>query len=197
MKTNHYVKVTGLFLLCFFSLYFFFRVLNQNPEAKKSSLVQRKSPDFKALLFDESSEKSFASLKDYKGKPLVLSFWASWCTVCHSEGEFLELKRKILKKQKSDVSFLRVAVSTSLEGARRAWLKNIGQNPELMPTAFDDGDMIVEFGLTGVPETFFVDRKGFVAYRHRGPLTEEIFDRYLEQISRPFNDASSLVQNSK
>ena len=186
---NHYVKVGFLTLFCFLTISFFFQMLGKKSTNKKSALVQRKAPDFKVLNLSDDEEKIYTSLDDFKGKPFVLSFWASWCSVCKTEGLFLETKRKALESSGLDkVSFLRVAVSDSFEGAMSVWKRTQESSSELgakILTAFDEtGDLLTDYGLVGIPETFFINRKGFVVYRHKGPLSEEIFDRYYKQISR-------------
>lgn len=86
------------------------------------------------------------------------------------------------------MAFLRVAVSDSYEDVK----KHLASNNNSLETAFDKSGLIaVDYGLTGVPETFFISRNGVIVYRHRGPLTEEIFGTYFEKITGKNRDFTS------
>ncbi len=183
--TKHSLKVSVLAAVLVFSFFILFTMMEKKPgeEKKSSALIAHKAPDFRALrLQKESSSDEFVELHDYLGKPLILSFWASWCSVCREEGLYLQLKKDSLEETGTleGLEFLRIAVSDSYEDAK----KHLGSNESLLETAFDKSGLIaVDYGLTGVPETFFISRDGVIVYRHRGPLTEEIFGTYFEKIT--------------
>lgn len=191
--TKHSVKVIILVLMLVFSFLILFTMMKKKPgeEKKSSALIARKAPNFRALrLKEKSSSDDFVELYDYLGKPLVLSFWASWCSVCREEGLYLQLKKNNLEEtgRLAGVAFLRVAVSDSYEDVK----KHLASNNNSLETAFDKSGLIaVDYGLTGVPETFFISRNGVIVYRHRGPLTEEIFGTYFEKITGKNRDFTS------
>lgn len=183
MWKKHYFKVLSLCIFSFLTVFLLFRSLGQNPREKKSALVGKEAPNFRALVLSDGSKKEYRELKDYKGKGLVLSFWASWCSVCQGEGQYLNHKRAELDKQNSlqKIEFLRLAVSDSYENVFAFWKAD----KKKIPAAFDEtGDIALDYGLTGVPETFFIDEKGAVVYRHRGPLSEELFEKYSSLIAK-------------
>jgi|GEM_PF-1886695 len=191
--TKHSVKVIILVLTLVFSFLILFTMMKKKPgeEKKSSALIARKAPNFRALrLKEKSSSDEFVELYDYLGKPLVLSFWASWCSVCREEGLYLQLKKNNLEEtgRLAGVAFLRIAVSDSYEDVK----KHLASNNNSLETAFDKSGLIaVDYGLTGVPETFFISRNGVIVYRHRGPLTEEIFGTYFEKITGKNRDFTS------
>ena len=183
--TKHSLKVSVLAMVLVFSFFILFTMMEKKPgeEKKSSALIAAKAPSFRALrLQEESSVDKFVELHDYLGKPLILSFWASWCSVCREEGLYLQLKKDSLEEtgKLEGVEFLRIAVSDSYEDVK----KHLSSQKNLLETAFDKSGLIaVDYGLTGVPETFFISRDGVILYRHRGPLTEEIFETYFEKIT--------------
>lgn len=181
MLKSPIVKIFFGLTLSVLGIGFLFESMGQKQEGKKSALADKKAPFFKVRLLDSKEKKNFISFEDFTGKPLVLSFWASWCSVCYQEGFFLEAKKDELMKKFSErtPSFLRIAVSDSFEAAFGYAEESKGK----IPLAFDDsGDVSVEYGLTGIPETFFIDSKGLLVYRHRGPLSERVFAEKISQI---------------
>ena len=103
-------------------------------------------------------------LSDFRGKPVVLNFWASWCTYCKQEmPDFNEL----YKKDKGKVVFLFVDCTDGNKETKekaQAFLKKEGYN---FPVYYDfDQDAVTQYGLTGLPATVFIDRNGdFVSGR--------------------------------
>lgn len=182
--TKHNFKVLALIVVLASSFFILFEMMGKKTEKEKipTSLVNFNAPKFRALKLHKGKDSQYVELSQYKGKPLVLSFWASWCSVCREEGMYLKLKKSRLEEsgEIGGARFLRIAVSDSYENVRNYW--DSDQNP--LETAFDKSGLIaVDYGLTGVPETFFINPEGVIVYRHRGPLTEEIFDTYFEEIT--------------
>jgi len=82
--------------------------------------------------------------------------------------------------QPKGVIFYGVLYNDSPDAARR-WLAEMGGQP--YPTLLDPGSRTaIDYGLYGVPETFFIDREGKVVYKHIGPVTEAILTTRIEEI---------------
>src|SRR5581483_2357602 len=111
-------------------------------------------PLFTRPLVNGSGKLSLASLR---GKVLVVNFWQSYCAPCTHEAPTLVAAAKQWSKVK-DVVFLGVDVQ-DLRGPARAFLSRFGIT---YPNVSDDGSLVGRFGVTGFPETFFVDRRGRV-----------------------------------
>lgn len=119
-------------------------------------------------------------LADHLGKrPIVLNFWASWCyPACYEEAPILEAS---WRRHREEVLFVGVNTQDKQEEA----LRFIAQFGLTFPQVYDPrGRVGVDYGMYGVPETFFIDREGRVLARHAGAIDEATLARYLEEALR-------------
>jgi len=107
------------------------------------------------------------SLADYKGKWVLVNFWASWCLPCRAEAPALEA----FQQQHGGPRFTVLGIDTQdLSGDARAFVERYGLSyPQLRD---GNGDKADEYGTTGVPENFLVDPKGKVRLVVAGPIGE-------------------------
>jgi cytochrome c biogenesis protein CcmG, thiol:disulfide interchange protein DsbE len=116
------------------------------------------------------------SLESFRGSAVVVNFWASWCAPCRDEAPLLEAAWR--KHRDRGVVVLGVD-SKDLVADGRAFLREFGIT---YPNAYDGpGKTFDAFGLTGVPETYFLDRDGRVVHVVSGPLTEDAIDDGIER----------------
>jgi cytochrome c biogenesis protein CcmG/thiol:disulfide interchange protein DsbE len=132
-----------------------------------------KAPLFTRPLVNGNGELSLLSLR---GKVLVVNFWQSYCAPCTTEAPTLAAAARQWRNAK-DVVFLGIDVQ-DLRGPARAFMKRFGIT---YPNVSDDGSLVGRFGVTGYPETFFVDRRGRVvpvpSVGHIvGPATRQLLD---------------------
>ncbi|HVU78802.1 MAG TPA: TlpA disulfide reductase family protein [Gaiellaceae bacterium] len=112
-------------------------------------------------------------LASYRGKVVVLNFWASWCVDCKLEAKALHDAAENAGK---DVVFIGVD-DTDLSSAAQAFMKRYAIN---YPVVHDvSGDAKSTWGVTGFPETFFVDRSGRVTRHVIGPMRPSELKGYL------------------
>lgn len=110
-----------------------------------------------------------SSLADYRGKVLVLNFWASWCTPCAAEAPILKRAQASMAADGSGTVL--GATNDDAPGASRAFMREHGLT---FPNVRDLGTKLWhEFGSTGVPETFVIDARGRVVAIDRGQLDEQ------------------------
>ncbi|SRR5581483_226164 len=101
-----------------------------------------------------------------QGKPIVVNFWGSWCVPCRDE--FPVLQQAWQRYHPQDVQFIGLAVWDKAEAAQ-AFARDQGAG---WTNGLDeDGKIAIDFGVYGVPETYFIDRQGILADRYVGPFT--------------------------
>lgn len=121
-----------------------------------------KAPSFEAQLLTGGGSLGSDQLR---GRPIVLNFWASWCIPqCTDEAPILQDAHELYEDQ---VAFIGVNIKDSISGARRFVDRfDIGY-PSIRD---EDLEIYDDYGLTGQPETFFIDANGTVVDHHLGPL---------------------------
>jgi cytochrome c biogenesis protein CcmG/thiol:disulfide interchange protein DsbE len=116
------------------------------------------APNFTLRRIDGSGKLDLASLR---GKPVVINFWASWCVPCKGEAKMLEQAWRQYRSQ--GVVFVGIDYH-DVKSDARTFLTHHGIT---YPTVQDGSGMIGDrYGLTGVPETYFVDRSGRLVGTH-------------------------------
>ena len=147
--------------------------LGRDPRLIPSPLVGQPLPVLSGTTLDGASF-STASLE---GRPALINVWASWCAPCVTEHPLL----LDAARSHADELLLVGLVYHDTPDAARAFRSEYGNGgwPDL--TDPDDRNAL-ELGVTGPPETFFVDAEGVVRYRHIGPLTAEVLDAQLSAL---------------
>ncbi len=135
---------------------------DRDPSALPSALVGKPMPEVSLPAYDGQR----FSLQGFKGQPLLVNFFASWCLPCRAEHPLLE---RIAKEY--GITVIGIAYKDKLEDTRR-YLDELG-NPYATTGLDESGRAGIEFGLTGVPETYVIDRDGIVRYRLAGPIAPD------------------------
>ena len=116
------------------------------------------------------------SLTQFRGKIIILNFWASWCVACRQEAKDLE---KIWQTWKDkNVIVLGVAIQDQSEDAL-SFGRQLGKTYYL--GLDDQGTSSVNYGVTGVPETFIIDKEGKVMDKEVGPIDLEKINQLLNE----------------
>ena len=127
-------------------------------------LVGKPAPAFTLRRLDTGAPLSFEQMR---GRPVVINFWASWCPPCRAEHGVMHWAAQKFGKQ---VQFAGIVYEDSEPNAR-AFLK---ANGVPFPEMVDPDKRTAEaYGVTGVPETFFIDAAGIIHGKHMGPITQE------------------------
>jgi cytochrome c biogenesis protein CcmG/thiol:disulfide interchange protein DsbE len=164
--------LTGLFVFGF----------TVNPKIVPSPLVKRPAPGFRVTELNTGEPLSLESLR---GTPFVLNFWASWCVACRDEAHVLEAAHRRWGGDPARFRVIGIAIQDTPTDARR-FAKRFGKTYYL---ALDStaGDISLNYGLYGVPETFFVDADGIVAFKQIGAVTADVIQ---EQVPKLIASAS-------
>lgn len=152
---------------------FFLGGLKRDPEFTPSMLIDRPAPAF-SLPPISGRDKGLSSA-DLQGRVTLLNVFASWCAPCEIEHPMLMRIRREGGPRILGLNW------KDRPGAGANWLARLGDPYERIG---DDaqGRVAIEFGVTGAPETFVVDKAGRVRHRHVGPITAEIWARELKPI---------------
>lgn len=130
------------------------------------------------------------SLEELRGTPLLINFWSTWCLPCKQEHPML----LGLAEQYPDVQFLGVIYQdeprkVSIQMSRFPYgelMQSLARAGVAYPNLVDpNGRAAIEYGIGGVPESFFVDRSGMVVHKQIGPLSAPVAREHLERIRRP------------
>ncbi len=125
------------------------------------------APDFTLQTLDGES----VSLSDYRGKLVMINFWASWCPPCNSE--MPDLQRYYEQHQDEDFIILGVNYQDTPDKVQ-AFIEKYGVT---FPILLDsDGRVANLFGVQGLPTSFFVDKEGNVLGYQPGPVTKEMLE---------------------
>jgi cytochrome c biogenesis protein CcmG/thiol:disulfide interchange protein DsbE len=160
---NRTVLIVGILivlpLLVFLALSF-----GKDPRALDSPLVGKTAPNFSL----QNLEGEMVQLDDFRGQPIFLNFWATWCQPCIVEHPVLQASARQFEGK---VQFLGVVYHDETERIRAF----IDARGEWGPTLLDqDGSVAVSYGVYGAPETFFIDTNGTIVEKHVGPFTPDL-----------------------
>jgi len=152
-----------LFVLLGFLLY---RGLFLNPQAMPSALINKPLPDFDLSLL--SDERKQVSKVDLQGKIILLNVWATWCPSCLVEHPYLlQLARN------PRVNLYGLNYKDEREAAQR-WLTQL-KNPYKFTLFDQQGELGLDLGVFGAPETFVIDHKGVIRKRFAGALNGNVW----------------------
>ncbi len=135
------------------------------------AMVGKAAPAFTLVDLD-GVEHELAALK---GQPVVLNFWSTWCGPCKMEHPVLQQ----FSRMNPDINFLGLIYSDDANKARR-YLRTAGSS---YPNLVDDSNRVaIEYGVTGVPETFFINRQGMVQRKEIAPLSPPYLAQFIAEI---------------
>ena len=134
----------------------------------------RQAPDFELKDINGVTHK----LSDYKGKVVVLNFWATWCPPCKKEiPDFIELQKQY---EAQGVQFIGIAMDDEGLDKVKPWVASHNvQYPILIPD-LPDKKVASNFGeMSSIPVTYFIDRKGMIRQTYIGMRTRPVFEKDL------------------
>jgi cytochrome c biogenesis protein CcmG/thiol:disulfide interchange protein DsbE len=116
-------------------------------------------------------------LADLKVQVVLVNFWASWCLACRAEHRVLVDASRRYRSQ--GLKIVGVVYEDTRENAA-AWIAERGGD---WPNVLDIGSRTaIQYGLFGVPETFFVGRDGRILYKQIGPIDSSVVERWVPKL---------------
>lgn len=150
--------------------------LNRDPTRIPSPLIGRPAPAFTLPLLSNPAQS--ISSDDLKGEVTLLNVWATWCSGCHKEHPVL-----VQLARTSSVPLYGLNYKDDHHAARQ-WLEKNG-NPYTANAVDANGRVAIDWGVYGAPETFIIDSRGIVRYKHIGPLSaEDVRDTILPLVQK-------------
>ena len=176
MKARYLIPL-GIFLVIMVFLYL---GLGRNPREIPSVLIGKPLAAFSLPdLFDP--DKRVASA-DMKGRVWLLNVWGTWCAECWREHEYLVY----LAKQEG-VPIVGIDWRDDAEEARNMIARN--GNPFLAVGSDPESRAIMDLGVYGAPETFLIDRKGVIRWKHAGAITPDLWSGELQPLLAKYREA--------
>ena len=122
------------------------------------------APDFTAM----DSDGNLVSLSDFVGKPVILNFWASWCSPCKSEMPDFE---SAFQQYGEEIQFMMVNMTDGSQETEESAKAFIAESGYSFPIFFDvEYSVAMAYGVTSIPATYFVNAEGNLVAYGIGPL---------------------------
>lgn len=150
--------------------------LKRDPHRVPSALIDKPAPDF--ALPELHQPTRIVSPKEMRGKVWLLNVWGSWCQGCREEHPYLN---EIAKSGAVPIYGL------SWKDKREDALAVLGElgDPYVLNMSDFDGRVAIDYGITGAPETYLIDKNGVIRYKEPGQLTPEIMrDKILPLVQK-------------
>ncbi len=157
--------------ILFFSIliiFYYLLVIERNPSELPSNLIDKNVPEFRTKTLIKN--KNFISSEEFGNQIVLVNFFATWCKPCRDEHKYI----KLLGKEKS-IKIIGINYKDDPKKTIR-WLKNLG-NPYSDIPIDKNGMIAIDWGVYGIPETFIINAKGIIKYRHVGPINKENYEK--------------------
>ena len=168
-------SISFFFISLLLGLFAYGLFFADDPKIIPTILLDKAAPQFK--LSDLDGEQILS--ENFKGSPTVINFWASWCIPCRQEA--VELQQAWNEFSPHGLQMLGVAVGDTTTDAKK-FIEKYGVT-FLNAQDTSNGDLLLDFGVTGIPETFFIDSEGIIKKKHYGAVT--------------YDEVANFFQNNK
>jgi cytochrome c biogenesis protein CcmG/thiol:disulfide interchange protein DsbE len=148
-----------------------------DPRGLPSQLIGQKVPQFDLPPLGRGKGISSADLAS-PGRPILVNFFASWCVPCVEEAA------ELMKLSKQGIPIWGIAYKDAADAAQ-AFLKQHG-DPYGRLAADAPGRVAIDWGVYGVPETYFIDKKGYVRWRWAGALTDDVVQQQVRPLLQKY-----------
>ena len=164
------IKIIILFIFLFV-IGIFYISLTRDTNYNTSSLINKETPEFKIISFDDSNSYTRDDLK--KSNYTLINFWASWCAPC-------KIEHPILMKlsQKKNLMLLGINFKDK-ELQAKTFLSELG-NPYDLLAKDKNGKHSVKFGIYGIPESILINKELMIIQKFVGPLSVDDYNNIIK-----------------
>ncbi len=162
-----------ILLIFLFIVGIFYISLSRDNNYNTSSLINKETPEFKIISFDDSNFYRRDDIK--KNDYTLINFWASWCTPC-------KIEHPILMKlsQKKNLMLLGINFKDK-ETQAKTFLSELG-NPYDLLAKDKNGKQSVKFGIFGIPESILINKELMIIQKFVGPLSDKDYNNIIKII---------------
>ncbi len=157
--------------------------LTLNPKELPSVLIGKPVPEFN--LPPVEGRKLGLSSSDFEGQVSLVNVFASWCTECRAEHPILMELAAMNIVPIHGLNYKDKPVDA------KNWLDGLG-DPYTRTGADRDGRVAIDWGVYGVPETFLVNRKGEIVFKHIGAITWKVFEEQIRPLIKELQKVSTF-----
>jgi cytochrome c biogenesis protein CcmG/thiol:disulfide interchange protein DsbE len=163
-----------LVIFCILAAIFAFALRTGDPSKLPSALIGQRAPDLELTPLEGLTDgtrpvPAFSAADLAQGHVSVVNFWASWCVPCVQEHPLLASLEERTGARLYGVNY------KDQPAAARRFLGRYG-NPFTAVGADSNGRAAIEWGVYGMPETFVVNGRGEIVYKHVGPISPETLE---------------------
>ena len=166
------IKIIILFIFLFV-IGIFYISLTRDTNYNTSSLINKDTPEFKIISFDEANFYTRDDLK--KNNYILINFWASWCAPC-------KIEHPILMKLSQTKNLMILGINfKDKETQAKTFLNELG-NPYDLLAKDKNGKQSVRFGVYGIPESILINKDLMIIQKFVGPLSFEDYNNIIKII---------------
>ncbi len=149
-----------------------YTAIGKDPTKLETARLNDPFPAFELTMLE--NEQQLITQDKIKGKPLLLNVWATWCPSCRVEHDYL------VQLSKSGIPIIGLNYKDE-RAAALAWLAKLG-NPYEYNIFDPKGKLGFDLGVYGAPETYLLDKNGYVRFRHVGVVDTKVWKETLEPL---------------
>ena len=172
---KQFLKIPFILFAIILLIFFYLLLIDRNPSKIPSVLLNSKAPEFKVdSLFKKDK---FDSTQEFSKEIILVNFFATWCKPCRDEHAYIQ---KFSNEKK--IKIIGINYKDNPQKAVQ-WLKKLG-NPYSDVAIDKKGKIAIDWGVYGIPETFVLNTKGIIKFRHVGPVTNKVYKQIKKIIER-------------
>lgn len=177
-KAGKWLFITAGICILLFSVVFFNNGLDKQKGVSQVGVAPQvgyRLPTFHLPMWPNNTD---VSVDNFKGKPLFINFWASWCPPCQAESPDLV---KAYEKYGDKVQF--ISINLTSQDSQPNVQAFIEKYAIKYPTLLDkSGNVAQQYEIAAIPTSLFVDSTGIIVQRYTGAISPEALDSYLQRI---------------